>query len=261
MLTERKARSQRRVCWRGVAQAGSPGGGWGGHWETPGGTSWLPGTPPPCPACRGTAWLRSPLGYLTQSHCHQPWGDTASHGDTTTGTRLPWGCHIAGWQQVGMWSQPWEGVSALASFACVTDGLVELLLANPPLPCTWGAAGTGVTGLGSVLPRPLLGHGGGGQAPLTPTPLCPPGQDYGLSRSPPQFGSIYHVRGNGTPRCPLPWGGGGGSRGCSASGRTRLSQCQTGAASHSRVPLLASAPMGPAVWVCTLGGCWGGSGC
>lgn len=43
MLREGRARSQ-QLCWRGVAQAGSPEGAWGGHWKMPGKTSKVPGT-------------------------------------------------------------------------------------------------------------------------------------------------------------------------------------------------------------------------
>lgn len=57
MLREGRARSQ-QLCWRGVAQAGSPRGGWGGHWKMPGRTGKVPGTPQTCPVCWGQlGWI------------------------------------------------------------------------------------------------------------------------------------------------------------------------------------------------------------
>lgn len=89
-----------RVCWRGVAQAGSPEGGGRGRGEMPGRTSQLPGTPQPCPDCQGTAWLYPPLETSPKDMATSPRGASASLGDVTlTATPavgVPWGCDITG---------------------------------------------------------------------------------------------------------------------------------------------------------------------
>lgn len=182
----------------------------------PGRTSRLPGTP----ACRGTAWP------------HPLWKHHPKPGPPALGVTLPPrgtspNSQPSSWVSLGM-----PRFRARSSVAAGHGMVLTLDLAlggcqrvavlcmchrwargaafgQAPPPCAGGAAGKGSTGSGSLLPRPscpLLGCGGGQPPPLTPAPLCLSGQDYGLSRSPPQFGSIYHVRGNRIPQCPLPWG-------------------------------------------------------
>lgn len=65
VLREGRTRPQ-QLCWRGVAQAGSPEGGWGGHWKMPGRTSKVSGTPQPCPVCWGQ------LGWVSPWKCSRP---------------------------------------------------------------------------------------------------------------------------------------------------------------------------------------------
>lgn len=116
------------------------------------------------------------------------------------------------------------------------------------------AAGKGSSGLAAS--HPHLSCGAHTETPH-PAPLCLSGQDDGPSRPPPQFGSIYHVRGNGTLQPPVV----GRSRGCSARGGTRLSQCQTGHVLTAKCLFLTHHPWGHCLgqlWVCRLWGAQGG---
>lgn len=100
MLREGRARSQ-QLCWRGVAQAGSPGGGWEGHWKMPGRTCKVPGTPQPCSVCWGQLgwvppWRHSEPGppVLGVTLGHHPNGNWGSPGvqqcRTCSGVTVAW---------------------------------------------------------------------------------------------------------------------------------------------------------------------------
>lgn len=165
----------------------------------PGRTSKAPGTSHHALYIRdslaGPAWKHSRPGppVLGVTPGHQP----SNH----PGTGVPWGCRAC------------CSVTAGCGMVLTLGGCQCLSI---PWMCLWmgsgssfgqagkpQAAGKGSTGLAASYPHLSWGDT---QSPPHPAPLCLSGQDSGLSRSPPQFGSIYHVRGNGTPQ-PLWWGG------------------------------------------------------
>ena len=222
MLTEGKACSQRRVCWHGVAQAGSPEGVWGAHREMPDGTSQLPGTPQPCPACWGTAWLHPSLETSSKAMATSPGVALPLMGTSPNS-------HPSGWDSLGMQHRRARSSVAAGCGMVLTLDLalggcqcIQRPLRVPPVGswscfrpsppalrrrgCREGEHWLGQPPAPTAL-SPARPWGGGESPPLTRAPLCLSGQDYGLSRPPPQFGSIYHVRGNGTLQHPLPGGG------------------------------------------------------
>lgn len=193
-----------------------------------------PWHPSAMPCVLGTAWL---CPTLETSPKASAWGDT---GPSPQQPPRNWGS--LGVQQCRACSSVTAGCGMVLTLGrCQCLGVLWM--------CLWMSSGRsfGQAGKppaarkGSTGPAASHPHlSWGGHNPPHPAPLCLSGQDYGLSRSPPQFGSIYHVRGNGTPQPPVL----GERRGCSAPGRTRLSQCQTGTGFNSRVPLPDPSPMG-----------------
>lgn len=138
---------------------------------------------------------------------------------------------------------------------------MELLSAKPPHPMQKGLQGRGALVWAPSCPdhpvscSAMEGH----SPPLTPAPLCLSGQDYGFSRPPPHFGSIYHVRGNETPQQPLP-GGAEDAQHRAGPGHpsTKLGQLPT-----AECLSLTWHPWGQQLgqlWVCMLSGCWGAWG-
>lgn len=211
--------------------------------------------------CQGTAWLHPPLETSSKAMATSPGGVTASPGDFTVQQPqlgFPGDATLQGvLQHGGGWwhgAHPGSGPGRVSGRRCplhvATGGLVELLLAKPPHPVQEGLQGRGALAWAAFCPDrpgPCLAMGG-----TTPHSLLPlsafQDRTTGSPAHPPTSAPSIMSEVMG-PCCALSHGGWGGSGGCSAPGRTRPSQCQTGAASHSWVPPPASAPVGPAVWL------------
>lgn len=152
---------------------------------------WRPST---MPCVLGTAWLGPTLEI--KARATSAGGDTGASPQRELG--FPGGATVRGSLQCH--GRLWHGADpgrVLSPLDVPLDGLRKPFWSSREAPgWPWQ-------------PLMLVSAGGTLTAP-SPCPLCLSGQDYGLSRPPPQFGSIYHVRGNGTPQ-PL-----GRSRACSA---------------------------------------------
>lgn len=265
MLTEGKARSQRRVCWRGVAQAGSPEGGWGGHWEMPGRTSRLP------QPCQGTAWLHPPLETSSKAMATSPGGVTASLGDITLQPPqlgFPGDATLQGaLRRGGGWwhgAHPGSGPGRVPGHQCplhvATGGLVELLLAKPPLSRAGGAAGKGALAWAAFCPdHPVPCSVMGGTTPHSPLPLSAfQDRTMGSLAHPPTLApsTMSEVTGPCCALCHGGWGGVEDAQHQAGPGHPSAKLGQLPTAGYLSLPQHPWGQQFGWLWVCTPCGCW-----